>query len=105
VIAYLVTSRRGEIGIRMALGAERAQVVGLIMREAGRLLAIGAVAGTLLALAATRSASSMLFGLPAYDPLTFATAALVLALTAGAAGLLPALRAERVDPMVELRQE
>ena len=105
VIAYLVASRRGEIGIRMALGAQRAQVIGMIMREAGRLLAVGTVAGTLLALAATRGAASLLFGLQPRDPLTFATAALVLALTAGAAGLLPALRAARLDPMVALRQE
>ena len=105
VIVYLVTSRRGEIGIRMALGAQRAQVIGLIMREAGRLLAIGTVAGTLLALAATRGAASLLFGLQPRDPLTFVTAVLVLAVTAGAAGLLPALRAARVDPMVALRQE
>jgi predicted permease len=105
VIAYLAASRRGEIGIRMALGAQRAQVVGMIMREAGRLLAVGTVAGTLLALAATQGAASLLFGLQPRDPLTFATAALVLALAAGAAGLLPALRAARVDPMAALRQD
>jgi hypothetical protein len=90
---------------RMALGAQRGQVIGMIMREAGWLLAIGGVAGTLLALAATRGAASLLFGLPPHDPLTFAAAALVLSLTAGGASLLPALRAARVDPMVALRQE
>jgi predicted permease len=105
VIAYLVASRRGEIGIRLALGAQRAQVIGLVMREAGRLLVLGTVLGTLLALAAARGAASLLFGLHPRDPLTFATAALVLAVTAGAAALLPALRAARVDPMVALRQE
>ena len=105
VIAYLVASRRGEIGIRIALGAERKQVVGLIMREAGRLLAVGAVTGTLLALAATRGAASLLFGLQAHDPVTFAAAAAVLSLTAGTAALVPALRAARVDPMTALRQE
>jgi len=105
VIAYLVASRRGEIGIRLALGAQRAQVIGLVMREAGRLLVLGTAVGTLLALAATRGAASLLFGLQPRDPLTFATAALVLAATAGAAALLPALRAARVDPMVALRQE
>ena len=105
VIAYLVTSRRGEIGVRLALGAQRAQVIGLIMREAGRLLVLGTVLGTLLALAAARGAASLLFGLQPRDPFTFATAALVLAVTAGAAALLPALRAARVDPMVALRQE
>ncbi|HET6897253.1 MAG TPA: FtsX-like permease family protein, partial [Vicinamibacteria bacterium] len=105
VIAYLVASRRGEIGIRIALGAERGQVVAMIMREAGRLLVLGAAAGTLLALAATRGAASLLFGLRADDPLTFVRAAAVLSLTAGAAALLPALRAARVDPMTALRQE
>jgi predicted permease len=105
VIAYLVASRRGEIGIRIALGAERRQVVAMIMREAGRLLAVGAAAGTLLALASTRGAASLLFGLRANDPLTFVSAAAVLSLTAGAAALLPALRAARVDPMTALRQE
>jgi predicted permease len=105
VIAYLVTSRRGEIGIRLALGAQRAQVIGLVMGEAGRLLVLGTLLGTLLALAATRGAASLLFGLQPRDPLTFGAAALVLAMTAGAAALLPALRAARVDPMVALRQE
>jgi len=105
VIAYLVTSRRGEIGIRLALGAQRAQVIGLVMGEAGRLLVLGTLLGTLLALAGTRGAASLLFGLQPRDPLTFGSAALVLAVTAGAAALLPALRAARVDPMVALRQE
>ena len=105
VIAYLVASRRGEIGIRLALGAQRAGVIGLILREAGRLLVLGTVLGTLVALAATRGAASLLFGLQPRDPVTFAAAALVLAVTAGAAALLPALRAARVDPMVALRQE
>jgi predicted permease len=105
VIAYLATSRRGEIGIRLALGAQRAQVISLIMREAGRLLVLGTAVGTLLALAATRGAASLLFGLQPRDPLVFATAALVLAATTGAAALLPALRAARVDPMVALRLE
>jgi ABC-type antimicrobial peptide transport system permease subunit len=105
VIAYLVASRRGEIGIRMALGAQHAQVIGLIMREAVRLLVLGTALGTLVALAATRAAASLLFGLQPHDTVTFASAALVLAVTAGAAALLPALRAARVDPMVALRQE
>jgi predicted permease len=105
VIAYLVTSRRGEIGIRLALGAQRAQVIGLVMREAGRLLVLGTAVGTLLALAATRGAASLLFGLQPRDPVIFATAVLVLAATAGAAAFLPALRAARVDPMAALRQE
>jgi ABC-type antimicrobial peptide transport system permease subunit len=105
VIAYLVASRRGEIGIRLALGAQRAQVIGLVMGEAARLIVLGTVLGTVIALAAARGAASLLFGLQPRDPLTFATAALVLAVTAGAAALLPALRAARVDPMVALRQE
>jgi predicted permease len=105
VMAYLVASRRGEIGIRMALGARRAQVIGLIMREAARLLVLGTALGVLVALAATRGAASLLFGLQPRDTVTFAAAALLLAATAGAAALLPALRAARVDPMTALRQE
>ena len=89
----------------MALGAQRGQVVAMVMREAGRLLVIGVVAGTALSLVAGRSASSLLFGLKPYDPLTLVGAAALLAAIAALATFLPARRASKVDPMVALRYE
>jgi predicted permease len=105
VISFLVARRRKEIGIRLALGAERGQVVAMVMREAGRLLAIGVVTGAALSLVAGRGARSLLFGLKPYDPLTLVGAALLLALIATAASFLPARRASKLDPMVALRDE
>ncbi len=105
VVSYMVGSRRSEIGIRIALGANRGQVVGLVMREAGVLLAIGVAIGTALALAAARTAESMLFGLRSNDPLTFAVAAALLAAIGAAGSLLPARRASKLDPMTALRCE
>jgi putative ABC transport system permease protein len=105
VISYTVARRTNEIGIRMALGAQRGNVVGMIMREAGMLLAIGIVVGAALALAAGRAATSLLYGLKPYDPLTIVLAALALAGVAAAASFLPAHRASRLDPMNALREE
>jgi ABC-type antimicrobial peptide transport system permease subunit len=105
VISYIVVRRRDEIGIRMALGAQCGQVVGMIMREAGRMLAIGIVAGAALALMVGRGASSLLFGLKAYDPLTLVVATALLAAIAALASFVPAHRASRVDPMMALRWE
>jgi predicted permease len=105
VISYIVARRRNEIGIRMALGAHRGQVVGLVMREAGWMLVIGVVAGSALALLAGRSASSLLFGLKPYDPLTLISAIVLLAVIAAAASFLPARRAAKLNPMVALRQD
>jgi predicted permease len=105
VISYMVARHRNEIGIRLALGAGRGQVIGMVMREAARLLAIGIALGMALSLAAGRSAGSLLFGLKPYDPLTLAGAAALLALIAAAASLLPARRAARLDPMAALRDE
>src|SRR5687768_13024822 len=75
VTAYMVTSRTREIGIRMALGAERADVLSMVLRRGMLLVAIGIVIGVLLAAAASRVLGSLLFGLPPTDPLTFTTAA------------------------------
>ena len=105
VISYTVARRTNEIGIRMALGAQRGHVVSMIMREAGVLLAIGLVVGAGLALAAARTAASLLFGLKSTDPLTIALAVLTLAAVAAAASFLPAHRASRLDPMAALRDE
>jgi len=105
VISYMVERRRNEIGIRLALGAERGQVVAMVMREAVKLLLIGLPVGTALALLAGRSAGSLLFGLKPYDPVTLAGAALLLSLIACAASLLPARRASQLDPMAALRDE
>ncbi len=105
VISFLVARRRNEIGIRLALGAERGQVIAMVMREAGRLLLIGIAIGVTLSLAAGRGARALLFGLKPYDPLTLAGAALLLALIATAASFLPARRASKLDPMAALRDE
>jgi ABC-type antimicrobial peptide transport system permease subunit len=105
VISYMVVRRRNEIGIRMALGADRRRVVLLIVREAALLLAIGLAIGTGLSLASTRVATALLFGLKPYDPLTLAMAGLSLAAVAAVASYLPALRAARIHPTEALREE
>jgi putative ABC transport system permease protein len=105
VISYVVARRRGEIGIRIALGANRGQVIGMVMREAIRLLFVGIVTGTALALLAGRSASSLLFGVKPYDPFILLFAITLLSVIAALASFLPARRAAKVDPMVALRYE
>jgi len=105
VISYMVARRRNEIGIRIALGASRGNVLNLVLREAGLLLAVGLVIGIGLALAVGRAASSMLFGLQPSDPMTIGASVAGLAVVAIAASLLPAMRAARVEPMVALREE
>jgi predicted permease len=105
VISYLVARRRNEIGIRMALGADRRRVVGMVMREAGKLVAVGVAIGMALSLIAGRSASALLFGLKPHDPATLVTACAVLALIAAFASFVPARRASKLDPMAALRHE
>ena len=105
VISYTVARRTNEIGIRMALGAQRGNVVGMIMREAGWLLALGIGIGAALALAGARTATSLLFGLKPHDPLTMVLAIVSLVAVAAAASFLPAHRASRLDPMAALREE
>jgi predicted permease len=105
VMSYLVVRRTNEIGVRIALGADRRSILALIMRQAGVLLAIGLATGTLLALAAATAAQSMLFGLKPYDAGTLALAAALLAAVTAAASYLPARRAARLDPMAALREE
>jgi len=105
VISYMVARRRNEIGIRIALGADRGTIINLVIKEAGLLLGAGLIIGTALALATARTASSLLFGLRPTDPSSIVFAIALLALVALAASLLPALRAARVEPMIALREE
>jgi putative ABC transport system permease protein len=105
VMSYMVARRRNEIGIRLALGADRRDVVRLVMREAGVLLAAGVLVGGVLAVAAARTATTLLFGLQPGDPATLAMAAAGLGLVAMLASYLPALRASRLEPTEALREE
>ena len=105
VLAFNVTQRRREIGIRMALGAERADVLRLILRHGMTLVGVGMVVGLAGALALARFLGSLLFEIKPNDPLTFMLVPLVLGVVALLACWLPARRAARVDPMVALRSE
>jgi ABC-type antimicrobial peptide transport system permease subunit len=105
VIAYMVTRRRNEIGVRMALGADRGRVIRLVLREAVLLLAVGLAVGAGIALWAGRAASTMLFGLKPYDPVIMIAAATLLAGISLAASYAPARRAAMLDPMNALRDE
>ncbi|MGC9994591.1 MAG: ABC transporter permease [Terriglobia bacterium] len=105
VLAYSVVQRTQEVGIRMALGASRASVLGLIVRQGMTLVGIGVCIGIVGALGLARLMASLLFGVQASDPLTFAAATLVLAAVAFVATYLPAHRATAVDPVVALRYE
>jgi ABC-type antimicrobial peptide transport system permease subunit len=105
VMAYMVSSRTSEIGIRMALGARPSRISGMVVREALMLTAGGAVAGIAGALLLSRTLASLLFGLTPHDPLTLWSAVLVMLLTGLAAAYLPSRRAARLDPTVALRHE
>ncbi len=105
VISYMVARRRNEIGVRVALGADRGRVVRLVLREALLLLAVGLAVGAALALWAGRAAAALLFGLKPYDPVSLASAVLLLAGVALLASYLPAIRASRLEPMSALREE
>jgi putative ABC transport system permease protein len=105
VISYSVAQRTNEIGIRMALGSQRAAVVRLILGEVAILIGIGLFVGLGLTLAGSKAASSLLFGLKPRDPLTLALTLLILAAIGFAASFLPARRASGLDPLVALRYE
>jgi len=105
VISYMVVQRTKEIGIRMAIGAKRVDVVGMILRQAGILTVAGLVIGTGLALASAQVAKSLLYGLKPRDPFTLVLAVLTLTAVAALASFLPAYRASRLDPLKALRYE
>ncbi len=105
VLAFIVSNRRREIGVRIALGATAIDVVGEVLGHGLRLTGLGMAIGLALALAVTRLMSTLLFGIGPTDAATFAGAAALLALVAVAASLIPALRASRVDPLTALRDE
>ncbi|MGH9854812.1 MAG: FtsX-like permease family protein, partial [Blastocatellia bacterium] len=105
VLAFAVGERRREIGIRMALGAERSDVLRLVVAQGLRLTLVGVGIGLLAAYATTRMVKSLLYGVSATDPLTFVVIALLLALVALAACWIPARRATKVDPMIALKCE
>jgi ABC-type antimicrobial peptide transport system permease subunit len=105
VVAYTASQRTREIGVRMALGADRASVLGMILRDGMKLVAVGMGVGMLLAFGATRVMTQFLFGVSPLDPLVFAVIPMGLAAVALLASYLPARRAAATDPLAALRTE
>jgi ABC-type antimicrobial peptide transport system permease subunit len=105
VLSYTVAQRISEIGLRMALGAERSNVVGSVLRGALVLAALGIVLGIAFAFGLTRLLSSFLFGVSPTDPATFAGVSAVLLLVTALASYIPARRAASIDPVMALRTE
>ena len=105
VVSYSVSQRTNEIGVRMALGADRFDVVRLILKQGMRLTGIGIVLGLVLSFAATRVLAGLLYGIKPGDPFTFAAISLFLCAVAFISCYVPARRAASVDPMKSLRAE
>jgi putative ABC transport system permease protein len=105
VISYSVARRTSEVGLRMALGASRGDVLRLVLAQGLKLVGVGIVAGALLSAVVARVLESLLYGVSELDPLAYAAAALVLLGVGGLANAVPAWRASRIDPMRALRYE
>jgi ABC-type antimicrobial peptide transport system permease subunit len=105
VMAFVVARRKKELGIRLALGAQPGLVIWLVMREVLVLLAIGLAIGIPAAMLLGRYVSSQLYGIQAHDPLIAGSTTILLTLVSAAAGLIPAHRASRIDPILALRHE
>jgi ABC-type antimicrobial peptide transport system permease subunit len=105
VISYTVGRRTQEIGVRMALGAQRGDVIRLVLGEGAKMALVGILGGTAGSLALTRLIANRLFGVSAHDPLTFVVAAVLLTAVALAACYVPACRAVRIDPNSALRRD
>jgi ABC-type antimicrobial peptide transport system permease subunit len=105
VMAFVVVRRKKELGIRLALGAQPASVIWLVMREVLLLLGIGLAVGIPAAIAAGRYISAQLYGIQGNDPFIAVSTTVLLAVVSAAAGLIPARRASRIDPILALRYE
>jgi putative ABC transport system permease protein len=105
VLAYTIAQRTREFGLRMALGANRGRVRGMVLKQVGWMTVIGGLLGLAGAIGLGRAAQSLLFELEGHDPATLAAAAALLAMVALGAGFLPAQRASKIDPMRALRYE
>ena len=104
-LLYLVSQRVREMGLRLALGAQRRDLIGLLLGEGGRLALVGIAIGCLAAASLSRVLKSLVFGLSPLDPATYALVAIGMLVTAALGSLIPAWRASRVDPMAALRSE
>jgi ABC-type antimicrobial peptide transport system permease subunit len=105
VLAFLVGQRSGEIGVRMAIGAGRQDILRMVLKQSANLIVVGIGIGTVAALFIGRGLATQLFGVSQYDPLTYAGVVALLAVVALIASLVPARRASVIDPLRALRQE